>query len=259
MGNRAMQQRESADPGTQGEQTDPLLRLKARLCRTGGVQGPVEVDDALTVSRDVQQDHPVWADPARPQPIYVLQEGLAYSFAFLPGGRRHIDDIFGAGAICNWTGYSAPEYRCNLMFKAGSKIALLDRLRLRHALEHHPASAALFQRHELARTLRTSQRVRALISLPASHRLTNLLLDLQQEYALGGLEDEWLPFGLTQQEIADTIGITMVHVSRTLAKMAEAGELERRRGKFRLSRPDHLKRLLDYRDFFSPHPENQHA
>ena len=227
-----------------------LARLHDRLGFSDKHDDFAQLGAAITSSRKIDQDQPVWADQASRQSIYIVDEGLAYSFTFLPGGKRHIDDIYGPGAICNWTRLKHEDYRCNIMAKAGTTLLALDPTRVAQWLDNRFALANLLEQHELARAFRNSQRIRALISLPAPHKIAMLLLDLQEELALAGMIDEWLPFGLTQQEIGDVAGMTVVHVNRTLAKMVDAGELERRPGKFRLLNPGRLKAQLGYLHYF---------
>ena len=227
-----------------------LARLHDRLGFSDKHDDFAQLGAAITSSRKIDQDQPVWADQASRQSLYIVDEGLAYSFTFLPGGKRHIDDIYGPGAICNWTRLKHEDYRCNIMAKAGTTLLALDPTRVAQWLDNRFALANLLEQHELARAFRNSQRIRALISLPAPHKIAMLLLDLQEELALAGMIDEWLPFGLTQQEIGDVAGMTVVHVNRTLAKMVDAGELERRPGKFRLLNPGRLKAQLGYLHYF---------
>ena len=211
----------------------------------------IDLSEAIVAHKEVTSDHHIWEDIDERQSLYVLDDGFAYRFAHLTGGKRHIDDIFGPGAICNWPRVSARDYRCNMLFKAGSRIVVLDPARTAEILGRSEEVTRCIQRLELARSLRMAQRVRALISLPASHRITIFLLDVREEYRMSGRTDDWVPLTVTQEEIADVTGMTEVHVNRTLAKMEHAGELARRRGEFCLPNSDRLEEQLDYRRFLN--------
>lgn len=246
-------------PGNRGLTATPgLPQFARRLATLGENIAFPDLTPAVIGRKSIETVQPIWADTDGRQSMYVLEEGLAYSFTFLPGGKRHIDDIFGPGAICNWPKLRSPDYQCNLMLKPNSSLALVDPARFGEILKSNVSFAAALRRLELARTLRNSQRIRALISLPAPHRLSIFLLDLREEYRLSGNEDDWLPLGFTQEEIADLAGMTEVHVNRTLAKMQEAGELTRRAGYFCLPNAEKLEAQLDYRRFTSGYGGDGH-
>lgn len=236
----------------------PLALFEKRLTAVSETVSLPDLKQAILTRKSVDASQPLWADIESRQSIYILEDGLAYTFAFLPGGKRHIDDVFGPGAICNWPRIGAPDYKCNLMLKPNSTVTILDPAKFTAVLDGDPALSSAIGRHELARNLRNSQRNRALISLPAPHRLSIFLLDLREEYRLSGNEDDWLPLGFTQEEIADLAGMTEVHVNRTLAKMQDAGELTRRPGYFCLPNAGKLEAQLDYRRFTSGYSGDGH-
>lgn len=203
----------------------------------------------MVAQRAITADQSVWEDVDSRQSLYLVESGIAFRFTYLANGKRHIDDFYGPGSICNWSRLKNDEYICNITFKAGARFTLLDPGRTAETLRQNPHTHSVLNQIEMARALRVSQRVRALISLPASHRIAIFLLDLKEEYRLSGIEDEWTPLALTQDEIADVTGMTVVHVNRTLAKMEQADELERAHGSFRLTSTKRLEAQLGYRRF----------
>ena len=187
--------------------------------------------------------------------LYVLAEGFAFDFSTITGGKRHIFDFYGPGAICNWSRPAREDKPEHLLFKARSDVLLLDRAMVSRVLAADNGIAEAIAAHEIRRSMRVSQRVRALISLPAKESLRNLLLDIEDEYATTGEPPTWVPMPLTQEEIGDLIGSTSVHVSRTIASMEKDGELERRTTSFHLKDIEQLRERMGYRRFFDPLPE----
>lgn len=204
-------------------------------------------------AREIQfdTDQPIWFDHDQGLRLYILETGFAYSFTILPGGQRHIDDFFGPGAICNWSWVRMPETKNSILFKAGSRAISLDAGEFMSALDNNPALRKAVNRHELARTMRSSQRTTALISLPAIEKLSIFLLDLEDEYRASGNSDEWLPLSLTQPEIADMIGMTPVHANRIFRQMGKDGALDRCQKKFKLTRRAVQRDKLDYTSYFN--------
>jgi CRP-like cAMP-binding protein len=202
----------------------------------------------------VERDQAVPSARGLANRLYVLEDGFAFDFALLAGGKRHIFDFYGPGAICNWTRPEREDTPEHILFKARSEVLVLDRDRVSAVLARDGRLAAALHEHEVRRAMRVSQRVRALISLPARESLRILLLDLDDEFAAAGEEREWLPMPLTQEEIGDLIGSTSVHVSRTIATLEKDREIERRTNSFRINGIEGLRARMSYRRFFDHMP-----
>lgn len=71
---------------------------------------------------------------------------------------------------------------------------------------------------------------------------------MRERLALAGLaSDDSLPMPLTQESLADALGLTSVHVNRTLQLMRREGLIDLRSGMARLYDPERLRGLVDYR------------
>ena len=82
----------------------------------------------------------------------------------------------------------------------------------------------------------------------ASERLAHLLLELRDRLRLAGLANEdRYPMPLTQEVLADALGLTSVHVNRTLQSMRRERLIELRGGTVELLDPQRLGRMADYR------------
>lgn len=207
----------------------------------------------------LDRDHAGLAGRRYEDRLYVLDEGFAFDFSILSGSKRYIFDFYGPGAICNWVRPEREDTPENILFKARSEVLVLDRARLAAVLADDPTIAAALHEQEVRRAMRVSQRVRALISLPARDSLRIVLLDLEDEYGAAGEVRSWLPVPLTQEEIGDLIGTTSVHVSRTMAHLERDGEIERRASTFRLNDLAALRARMPYRRFFDPMPDLRSA
>jgi len=204
-----------------------------------------------------ERDQPIWTASQLEERLYVIEEGFAFDFTLLPGGKRHIFDFYGPGAICNWSRPERSDAQENILFKARTEVTVLDRACVSELLAKEQSIAGAIGELEIRRAMRVSQRVRALISLPAKDRLRILLLDLHDEFSAGGEIPEWLPMPLTQEEIGDLIGSTSVHVSRTMASLENEGEIERRATNFLLTGVHATGERMSYRRFGEPNPSLQ--
>ena len=84
--------------------------------------------------------------------------------------------------------------------------------------------------------------------LDAYERLADLLLELDERLELAGLrQGDQFPLPLTQEALADCLGLTSVHVNRTLQLMRRRNVLEVRGSMARLLDAKGLRSIVDYR------------
>ena len=82
----------------------------------------------------------------------------------------------------------------------------------------------------------------------AYERVAHLLLELQRRLEIAGLGDsQRFPLPLTQEILADALGLSMVHINRTLQQLRREGLIELRSGVAILLERDFLTRIADYR------------
>ncbi|MWV27193.1 Crp/Fnr family transcriptional regulator [Aurantiacibacter rhizosphaerae] len=228
----------------------PLGALEKRLKNFSARSSVEDIAEVICGTRSFRRDQPAWADRGDLANLFVLESGWAYKFAILAGGRRHISEFFGPGAICNWSRLSDFEEQGDILFKAGAKVTMLNASALNILLEEQPGLGAVVRQHEIARTLRTTQRVRTVISSAATEKLLFLLLDLQSEATAVGLDPIWLALPFSQIEMADILGLTPVHVSRTFAKLEEDGLITKDGRYVQLHDVTQIRETLSYRAFF---------
>ena len=82
----------------------------------------------------------------------------------------------------------------------------------------------------------------------AAERIASLLIRLARRAERAGLVDAngAFEFPLTQQHIADALGLSLVHTNKTLRKLTQLGLHEIRDGRLRIVKPGALAALADY-------------
>lgn len=234
----------------QAPETTPLASLACRLANFSAVEAGDTLRSLVRGRRGYDRDTPAWAERGDLASIVVMESGWAYKFAIMHDGRRHIADFFGPGAICNWSRLSRFEEQDDILFKAGASVTLLEPGLLDEKLNEDASLASTIKRHELARAMRTTQRIRAFISLPAMERTLLLLLDFADELRTVGKAPDWIHTPFAQAELADMLGLTAVHVSRVFKKLVDTGIIERDGNSVRFTDRRRIERDLAYRRFF---------
>ncbi len=87
----------------------------------------------------------------------------------------------------------------------------------------------------------------------ASERIAALIISLYKRLdVLGLVINGAMPFPLTQQHIADALGLSLVHTNKSLAKLRELGMFEQVNGMLLLTNPKALESLAQYFDEETP-------
>jgi CRP-like cAMP-binding protein len=160
--------------------------------------------------------------------VFTLQSGWAYRFRTLHDGRRQIlsflmpGDLIGLQALRGHPANYAARALTDATLCAFDTEALQGFLRSRRYLIESLVDGC-------AREVETlEQRLVDLGRRTAMERVACLVLEIERGLRERGLSDkaDCGPFPLRQEHIADALGLTPVHVSRTLGKLRELGLLE---------------------------------
>lgn len=156
------------------------------------------------------------ADQSDP-PLFLIHSGVAYRSTTFADGRRAITDILLPRDIAGIQNVVMARSMGTVVAASEIRYRPLNAGVVRDFVAHNPQIAM----HVLALTgevnHREEQHIIALERLDARQRLSAFLLGIYER--LRGRDLISRPtfnLGLTQDEIADHLGLTMVHVSRTL-------------------------------------------
>jgi CRP-like cAMP-binding protein len=83
----------------------------------------------------------------------------------------------------------------------------------------------------------------------AAERTAALIVSLyKRAKVLGLVENDTFAFPLTQQHIADALGMSLVHTNKTLARLRRLGMYSRANGSLTLTNPRVLQRIAQHFD-----------
>lgn len=163
--------------------------------------------------------------------VFILNEGWAIRYRLLEDGRRQIvnfmlpGDVFDLQSLADLKAdHSVTAItHCNVsVIPSGIFVEMLkDSSRLASAFWWSAVQEESILREQIVRIGRRSAR----------ERIGHLLLELHRRYiGATGLEVEKLTVPLTRADIADALGLTPVHVSRTMSAMRRSGLISEGRG-----------------------------
>src|SRR4051812_4166080 len=163
--------------------------------------------------------------------IYFLESGWVARTRIIEDGRRQIIVVFLPGDLMGIKSMLLERQPDTIECLTAAHVRMIDHKQLLDLVSQDHASSVrlMFQLGEDERRLHNW--VAALGKGSAEERIATLLLDLRGRLSWAGLANgEGFHMPMTQQEIADHLGLTLVHVNRVLRRLREAGIVTVQRG-----------------------------
>ena len=181
--------------------------------------------------------------------IYTLYSGWAFRFKMLADGRRQILNVLLPGDLVGLQAamFDAAQYGVEALTDV--ELCLLPRRKVWALFGEMPGLAFdvawLGSREEgyVDDNLTSAGRRTAL------ERTAALIVSLyKRAKALGLVNNDTFDFPLTQQHIADALGMSLVHTNKTLARLRRLGMYSRTNGSLTLTNPRVLQRIAQHFD-----------
>jgi CRP-like cAMP-binding protein len=152
--------------------------------------------------------------------------GLMGSYGQLADGRRQIAAMHIAGDVADLRSLMWPTPDLGLQALAASTVLRIPHFELHEPIARYPAIAEAFWRDCLVDASISAQWVVNVGQRGALSRMAHLLCEIGLRSERAGIgRKEQFRFGGTQSQLADALGLTPVHVNRTLQSLRGAGEL----------------------------------
>ncbi len=198
----------------------------ARLRRSPAV-GPIELAALAALPVEIRAFAPhagLAVEGQRVERIHVLLDGWAARAKILENGSRQIPALFIPGDVCDLDALQFGRGHCGVIALTRCTAALLPREPLLELLDRHRALRDAFARMVATELAGAMQWTVCLGRRSARERLAHLLCEMCLRLEAAGLaRDRACAFPLTQEEIADVLGLTAVHVNRTLQALRGDG------------------------------------
>jgi CRP-like cAMP-binding protein len=177
--------------------------------------------------RDVvwlRADQDMMEEGAALRQVGVILEGWACCYKQLEDGRRQIIAYLIPGDVCSTPPVFPTIINYSVRALTSVRIARIDGQDILAAMERSPAIARAFWLDMLT-TAAIQREWTANVGLrTARERIAHLLCEIVTRMRAVGLADETgCPLPLTQEEIDETVGLSTVHVNRTLQELRAAG------------------------------------
>jgi CRP-like cAMP-binding protein len=233
------------------------MRVSCFECalRACGLFKPVTHDELSSIN-DIKRDHlslPAGAEIIRagddsPE-LYTLYSGWAFRFKTLPDGRRQILNFLLPGDLLGLQAAMFDAATHGIEALTEVELCLLPRRKIWALFGQMPGLAFdvawLGSREEGY----VDENLTSVGRRSAAERTAALIIMLYKRANVLGLVSEGtFAFPLTQQHIADALGLSLVHTNKTLARLRRLGMFTHASGSLTLTNPRVLERIAQYFD-----------
>ena len=241
---------EKSDPGSMrggaGAAQNPVLRKLERLAPLSD-DARDTVDRLLATTRNSPPRSDLFEEGEVPESAVLILQGLACRYRRLADGRRQITGYLLPGDLCD----PDLEFLGRMDHAVGTltpcRIARVSRESLSGLLSQHPSIAEGMRRAKVLEEAILREWVINLGSRSATERLAHLFCELLVRFqAVGLATQDSYEFAVSQAEIGDTMGLSTVHVNRTLQALRGAGLIELKAGVLRIRDVARLHEVAEF-------------
>ena len=227
---------------------NPLIVRLRRQCHLD-VADVDRIEHLCTDVRDVPRGVNLVREGERVERIHLILSGWAARYKLLPNGSRQITALLLPGDLC--------DLRCSMLARMDDGIVALTPVQVAFVppdaiarLERTwPSIAHALSWHCLVEQATTRAWIVNMGRRHALERVAHLFCELATRLAIvSDAPDQPPHFPLTQEEIADALGLTPVHVNRVLHELRQRGLITSRRGGLTILDLPGLKEMAGFTD-----------
>ena len=207
-------------------------------------------DDEIQLIRDLEKDVRLFPAETRLQAIgapaesfFTLNQGWACAVRILANGHRQVLDLFLPGQVMGLREIGFDSNHSEIVALSDIEACPFPRSRLQELFDQAPQLGELFLIIMAREQALLTERMINIGRRSAQERLAHFLLELYVRLACP-VDDLELP--MNQTIIGDALGLSAVHVSRTLSGLKEIKLVDSDNGCIRIRDPEGLAKLADF-------------
>lgn len=202
--------------------TDPLTRKLENFAPLSGEDRRL-LADAVRQSRRVGARTDIIQEGEQPEDVHLVLEGFACRYKIVPDGRRHIMAYLVPGDLCDVHVFILKEMDHSIGTLSACRVVDIPRARILEMLERPPIARALWW-SALVDEATLREWLVNVGRRPAEQRVAHLLCELLMRLQTVGLVNgDSYALPITQSDLAETVGLTLVHVNRVLQRLRGRG------------------------------------
>ena len=206
---------------------DPLFRLLSRYMALDDKDRDalMGLESGPLIEKCARSD--LAREGENPTVIRLLVSGWAFRYKDLPDGRRQIVGFFLPGDFCDMNVYILSELDHSIGALTRVQYYEIAPEQFQNVMDTRPHLAQALLWHELVNSGIQREWLLSIGQRSPIERLAHLFVELFQRLkAVGLTQGHQFDFPVTQHNLADANGLSLVHVNRTLQEMRRDGLIE---------------------------------
>ena len=181
--------------------------------------------------------------------LYVVKRGWFYGHSILPTGKRQVHRLFLPGDLIGTHEIVCEQATYDISATSAGTLCPFEKAGLKTVFETSPRLTALLYSIEALDQVAQDDRLRAVARMDAAGRVAHFFLQIFSRLRVAGeLKGDTVRIEMSQELIGDTLGLTGIHVNRTLRHLSEEGLIKMDGGRVTLLDREALKSLCAFDD-----------
>ncbi|TDK29916.1 Crp/Fnr family transcriptional regulator [Rhizobium deserti] len=198
-------------------------------------------------TREVDADIDLISEGDNPENVLLILAGFAMRYKVTSDGRRHIFAYLIPGDFCDLHVALLKKMDHSIATLSPCRVAYLSPGTILELTERRPSLARALWMCSLVDEATLREWLVNLGQRSAPHRISHLFCELHERMKAVGLTDDGsFELPLTQAELSDTMGLSIVHANRSLKELREAGLVSLKNERIVIP---NVRRLAEYSDF----------
>ncbi len=214
---------------------------------------PLTADDvaalaALTARpREVGAKQDLIREGDRPGPVFIVLQGWAFRYKVLPSGARQVLAYLMPGDCCDLHVGLLAEMDHGIQTIIPAKIATVSRESMDALMDARPSVAKAMYISQLVDEATMRAWITSMGRRTSIERVAHLMCELYlRARNIGLVSEPSLTLPLSQLLLADSLGMTPVHLNRVLKELRSSGAMTLQRGSLEISDPVKLVQIAGF-------------
>ena len=217
-----------------------------------GQLGPDEIAallEATSQPRTVPARKDLIREGDRPGPVFVVLEGWACRYKILPNGTRQVLAYLMPGDSCDLHAGLLAEMDHGIQAITPALVSTIEREHMDVLMDRHRGIAKAMYLSQLIDEGTMRAWITSMGRRTSSERVAHLMCELYlRARNIGLISGGDLALPLSQNLLADSLGMTSVHLNRILKLLRESGTMTISRGSLNIIDPAGLVRIAGFDD-----------
>ena len=203
------------------------------------------INDFKSGEKSIPMGEDLYIEGGQWHDLYTVLDGWIFLYSLLDDGRRQITKVALPGDFIGFVPDLNGPINHSAQALTDSQLCVFPKTKILKLFQNHPELAIRMTWLVARDTAMAHERLMSVGRRTAKERVSEFLLELYYRLRIRSQESVGakIPLPLTQEHIGDALGLTGVHVNRTVRRLREAGLLTIEKKCLKILDPDGLAKI----------------